>query len=410
VPKRSHPPPWLFAVTCIPYGVVGAFASTLLPLLAKQAGFDLGSIGWLVIWMLAPSWIQFLYAPIVDVGPKRKHWLVIMSAISAAFLLAACVISIKDHRAAFMSMAVSAQFLSGLVSACNGGLMAVLMPDELRGRTGAWYNIGNLSGGALAVSVALWMMDAGYDGWSYGSVLAVMMFVPSLAILLVEEPPRDHVQKLGELFGITVHDVGEILISRKGISGVLLCLSPVGTAALVNYFAGMADDYHASSTIIWVVNGWANGVLTAVGALVGGYLCDRYDRRLMYLFSGVATAVCAIAMALSPRTGVTYTWGVMAYFVITGVSYASFSAMVLETIGDAGKAASTQYALFTAAGNIAITWVGFLDTRFDNRWHVEGVLGSDAALNLIGVFVLVFVFWRLGVLGKWRRPRAATSS
>ena len=377
-----------------------------MPVLAKRDGLDLDSIGWLGTAMLAPAWFQFIYAPIVDVGPQRKHWLVLMSAVSAAFLLGACLMPIKEHEVAFAGLAITAQLLTGLISACNGGLMAVLMPDEVRGRASAWYMAGNLSGGAISAAVALWMIDAGYEEWCYGGALAAMMVVPSLAILWVEEPPRDHVQRLGDLIGTTLHDVRAVLFSRSGITGILLFLSPVGSSALVNYFSGMADDFHASSGTIWIVNGWANGILTAIGSLVGGYLCDRYNRRMIYLAGGVLTALCGLAMVVSPRTDITYAWGVCLYFLVTGVCYSAFSATVLETIGDAGKAASTQYALFTAAGNIAIGWVGFVDTRFDRHWHVAGVIGSDATLNLVGVVVLAFVFWRLGAFGKWRHREA----
>src|SRR5690349_18826734 len=149
--KRTHPPPWLFCLSCIPYGVVGSFTATIMPRLAKLDGLDLEQIGWLGTALLLPSWIQFLYAPIVDVGPKRKHWLVIVSGLGALALLGACLMPIKEHEAAFLAFGITSAFLTGLVSACNGGLMAVTLPDEVRGRAGAWYMAGNLSGGALSV-------------------------------------------------------------------------------------------------------------------------------------------------------------------------------------------------------------------------------------------------------------------
>ena len=119
---------------------------------------------------------------------------------------------------------------------------------------------------------------------------------------------------------------------------------------------------------------------------------------------GTLTAVCGIAMALSPRTALTYVIGVTVYALITGFCFAAFTAYVLETIGKSDRTAATKYSLFTAAANIAITYTGWIDTRFNERHGVEGVVGSDAALNLIGVAVLAVVFWRLGSFGKWRHP------
>jgi len=409
----------LFGLSCIPYGVVGSYAATVMPVLAKQQKIDLGGIGWLTTAFLLPAWIQFFYAPIVDVGPKRKHWLVIVSALGALTLLGACVTPIAEHKALFIAFGLASAFLTGLVSACNGGLMATLIPDESRGAAGAWYMAGNLSGGALSVAVVLPMIDAEWSPWIYGGVLAILMFVPSLAILFVDEPDRDHVHRLGELFETAVRDATSVLATKRGITGFLLFLSPVSTAALVNFFSGMAGDYQASSNMVWFVNGWGNGLLTAVGSLAGGYLCDLFNRRAMYLVAGALTAACGIAMALSPRTDVTYAVGVCAYFLITGFCYAAYSAAVLETIGEGGKTASTQYALFNSASNIAIWWVGVVDTRFEKKWHVEGVIASDAALNLVGVIVLGLVFWRLapsetpasasGVIGACTAPSPVPS-
>ena len=62
--------------------------------------------------------------------------------------------------------------------------------------------------------------------------------------------------------------------------------------------------------------------------------------------------------------------------------------------------ASTRYSLFTAAGNVAIAYVGLVNSRFNAAHGVEGVVGSDAVLNIVGVVVLGIVFWKLGSFGK----------
>jgi len=66
-----HPPPWLFGLTGVPYGVGGGFAATTMPFLARKAGISVGDIGWYGTALLFPPIIQFLYAPIVDIGPPN---------------------------------------------------------------------------------------------------------------------------------------------------------------------------------------------------------------------------------------------------------------------------------------------------------------------------------------------------
>jgi hypothetical protein len=110
-------------------------------------------------------------------------------------------------------------------------------------------------------------------------------------------------------------------------------------------------------------------------------------------------------MAMSPRTEVTYIVGVTVYTLIAGFGYTAFTATVLETIGKGSQASATQFSLYFAAGNLAILYVGLIDTRFETAYGVEGVIGSDAALNLAGVAILGLAFWRLGAFGRWRhRP------
>ncbi len=403
---RTHPPPWLFLFAGTTYGVVGQFTGLVMPYATEHAGAELGSIGWYNALLFFPTFLLFLYAPIVDIGPRRKHWLVIVSAIGAACLIASFQMKLPEQIPAYLAFAFAAQLISGLVGSCAGGLMATAMPDELRGRAGGWYNIGNLSGGGLFAAIAIAMIGHGVDPRVIGGVVAVMMVLPAVAMLVIEEPHRPHAAPR-EVFRQTLREVGAVLASRSGLTGIALSLSPVGSAALANYFSGMSTPYGVSADVVAVVTGAGTVGLNAVGALIGGYLCDRYNRRVLYLLSGTLTAVCGIAMALSPRTASTYVLGVTAYALVTGLCYAAFTAYVLETIGRGDRTAATKYSLFTAASNFAITYVGWIDTRFNERYGVEGVVGSDAALNLIGVAILGLVFWRLGSFGKWRHPAKA---
>jgi len=404
----KRPPPWLFVLTGMPYGVVGSFAGQVMPYVAERAGTKLDAIGWWGALLQLPTLLVFLYAPIVDIGPRRKHWLVLVSVLGAACLAASCMMPLPAHAGAFLACAVAAQVISGLVGSCNGGLMAVTMTDEQRGKASGWYNMGNLSGGGLSATAAIAMVGFEVEPWLIGLALAAMMVVPSLAALWIDEPARP-VMSLGEVVRQTLADVRVVMFSREGLTGIALCMSPVGTAALVNYFSGMSAPYQASPGTVALVTGLGNVGLTALGAFVGGYLCDRYNRRVLYLVSGALTAVCAVAMALSPRVELTYVLGVTTYALITGFCYSAFTSTVLETIGKSDRAASTKYSLFVAAGNFAILYVGLIDTRFESGHGVEGVIASDAALNIAGVIILAIAFWRLGAFGKWRHTAEPTA-
>jgi len=424
-PQRL-PPPWLFALTGTPYGVVGAFTGVVMPFLARQSGSSVDDIGWFVTLMFLPPVLQFLYAPVIDFGPRRKHWLLIVACIGGAALTGAMAMPLPDQLVPFLALTFIAQMISGLVGSCNGGLMATLITDDKRGRAGAWYNIGNLCGGGISAALGVYLLGRGWDPVAVGLVLAAMMIGPALAVLAVDEPPREQARSAGEVFGNLLGDVRSVLLSRAGVTGLLLCLSPVGTAALTNFWSALATDYvrpdlaaklavldveaakklldAEAADVVAFVGGPIGQVLTALGALGGGYLCDRTNRRAMYLLSGGLTAVCGIAMALSPASRGTFVWGALTYALVTGFCYSAFTATVLETIGGGTAAASTRYSMYVAAGNLAIAYVGLFDTRFASEAHVEHVVWADAGLNLGGVVVLGTVFWVLGSFGRTHHP------
>ena len=455
VTEHRRTPPWLFAFTGMTYGVPGGFTGIVMPYLARRAGIELDAIGWFVTLLFVPSFFQFLYSPVVDFGPQRKHWLLIVGALGAGCLFVAFQMHLPENKVSFLVFGFLAAMFSGLIGSCNGGLMATAMTDAQRGKAGAWYNVGNLAGGGIASALAVWMSGHGYSTVTIGATIAAMMLLPALAALTVDEPARAAGGTLVETIDGLLREVKEVLWTRAGITGLLLCLSPVGTAALANYFSGIAQEYvhhdiagelaklpvHEAqkildffsaigreyfphrltdglaslfldeaqrvvdarvSDLLAFVGGPVGQGLTALGALIGGFVCDRTNRRAMYLLSGVLTAIVGAAMAISPPSQATFTAGALTYALVTGFCYAAFTATVLETIGKDTKSASTRYAMFTAAGNVAIAYVGLIDTRFMANHGVDGVVGSDAVLNIAGVVVLGLVFWKLGSFGKTR--------
>src|SRR6195952_2318244 len=104
----------------MPYGVPAAFTGAVMPYLSRNAGIDLDAIGWFVTLMFLPSVLQFLYAPIVDFGPKRKHWLLIVAVLGASCLFVALQMRLPDDKLLFLVFGFLAQLFSGLIGSCNG--------------------------------------------------------------------------------------------------------------------------------------------------------------------------------------------------------------------------------------------------------------------------------------------------
>ena len=394
-------PGWLYGVVTIPFGVASGFAQFAAPFLFGRIGMPLSEINQYAALFLLPAAWQFLWAPIIDVGPRRKHWLVVMAALGAACLFAAIRMPLPADKTWFVRFAVAAQVFTGLTGACTGGLMATTLPDERRGRAGGWSNAGNLGGAALGGGVIMYCVSHGVSASTIGFLAAAMTFLPALAVFLIDEPARV-AASVRDVFSSMLKSVGKTIVSRAGITGILICASPVGTAALLNVFSGMGPEYGASENTVTFVTGFMGGLVTAVGALVGGTICDRIPRRVAYLGAGGLTAICGLAMSMFPMNAQTYTIGATIYLFITGLCYAAFSALVLEVVGNAGPSASTQYTLFTAAGNQAISYTNIIDGKGADRWGTRGMLRTDAAANVGGIVFLVIVMTLIDRFAKRR--------
>jgi PAT family beta-lactamase induction signal transducer AmpG len=210
------------------------------------------------------------------------------------------------------------------------------------------------------------------------------------ALAFVPEPPLP--PRL-ESYRRTLVEVGKdlwrVARSRRGFLGLLICFLPIGTGAASNLWAGVAADWHASADTVALVTGVFGGIVSAIGCLVGGYICDHMDRKVAYALYGLLQAACAVAMALAPRTETMYVVFTMAYAVHNGLTYAGFSAVALEAIGRG--AAATKYSLFASLSNMPIGYMTAVDGWADARWGPGGMLHTEAAIAVLAVLIFVGV-------------------
>lgn len=169
----------------------------------------------------------------------------------------------------------------------------------------------------------------------------------------------------------------------------VLFVAPVGCGALVNLDSALADAYHAPASAVALVNGVGGGALGALGAILGGALADRVNRRFAYCASAFVTALVCFAMALAPMNAATYAWGILAYRFVNGVTMAAFAGMVLELVSH-GPAVATKYSLFVALSNRAIGYVTYLD-GLASTFHGVGAVGTvvfDGVITLVGIAIV----------------------
>jgi len=200
-------------------------------------------------------------------------------------------------------------------------------------------------------------------------------------------------------------DVWGVARARLGFLALVLCLLPIGSGAASNLWSAVAGDWHATAETVALVTGVLGGILSAVGCLAGGWICDRMDRKNAYIIYGGLQALCAIGMALTPRTPGAYIVFTSLYALITGLTYAGFTAFVLEAMGTG--AAATKYNVFASLSNTPIYFMTLIDGWAHTRWGPAGMLHTEAVVCLLGM-VLFLAFTAMA--NKVRPPAAAAEA
>jgi predicted MFS family arabinose efflux permease len=263
-------------------------------------------------------------------------------------------------------------------------------PPELHGRAGGWFQAGNLGGNGLGGGAGLWLAQTLPEPWMAGAILAIACALCGAALWFVPEPARmARAGHYGRALLAVLKDLWQVAKTRGGILALLICFLPMGSGAASNLWSAVADDWSASANTVALATGVFNGIVSALGCIVGGYACDRMDRKTAYLIYGALMAMCTVAMALAPRTESMYVVFTLVYAFIQGLTYAGFTAVVLETIGLG--AAATKFNVYASLSNMPIAYMTLVDGWGHARWGAAGLLNVEAAIGVVGIVVFVVV-------------------
>lgn len=407
--RRESPHPAVYLVLIVPFGALSGYLTVALAYTLSQAGMSAIKVGALIALSLVPQTWKFLWAPIVDTTLTRKSWYAIGASLSAVGVLA---MGAQASDAAHFYLFEAVVFLASLASTFLGMSVESLTTytsGARKGQAGGWLQAGNLGGNGLGGGAALWLSQHVTAPWVTGAALGATFLACCLALLFIAEPvnivepPGVHRgQVIARRLLEVVRDLWGVLRTRGGYLALLLVFLPLSTSAASNLWSAVAGDWHASAQVVALTNGALGGVIAAVGCLAGGYWCDRFDRKSVYIAYGVLQALCAIAMAIGPRTEAAYAVFTMLYWFVTGLTYAAFSAVTLEAIGLG--AAATKYNVFASLSNMPLAYMTVVEGWAHGRWGAGGFLYVEAAV----AFASMLVFGGVAVSSGKRAVPAST--
>jgi MFS transporter, PAT family, beta-lactamase induction signal transducer AmpG len=389
--RSQHVHPWVFMILILPFGAMGGFLTVALAYLLTHHGVRLEQTAGLIALSYLPHTWKFAWAPIADTTLTRKRWYLIAGTLSA---IGICLTGMIPLDAGHLPLLGAVVLVSNVAVTFLGmsveGLMAYCTAPEQKGRAGGWFQAGNLGGTGLGGGAGLWLTQALPAHWMAGAILGTACFLCVFALLSVAEPAATH--REGGLLRSLANvgrDLWSVATARLGFLALVLCFLPIGSGAASNLWSAIAGDWHASAGTVALVTGVLNGVVSAAGCLVGGWGCDRMNRMAAYSLYGLLQALCAVALALAPRTETSYVVFTLVYAFITGLTYAGFSAFVLEAMGMG--AAATKYNVYASLSNFPIYYMTRIDGWAHTRWGPSGMLFTEAGLCVTGLVLFLGV-------------------
>jgi PAT family beta-lactamase induction signal transducer AmpG len=388
---KAHERPWPFGLLVAPVAVVSnGIVGGALAYLMRSQGISPAREGSIIALLNLPSTIYFLWSPVTDFWIRRRTWLMVAAAAAAAAMLAAFHQSSLASSRTVGLIFLSACFGQLIVAGC-GGMMGNLHGDARRRRAGSFYQGGSLAFGALAVFVLVSLAERlrlGALGW----ITAAMIALPAVAALAQPEERRAETHGAGETLARIWREFKGTFLRWQAIPYTLAITFPMGSGALIGLLPGLASDYRMSGQQVAWINGLGGALLMAAGALSASLISTRVRAPVAYLLVCLTNAFSTAVLWLGPQRPTVYIAGVVLYLFTIGATYAMFTAVVLEFLGNSGKSGSSRYSIINSLGNLPVAYMSFVDGRAYAYWGPRAMPGADALLSVAGATLLLVYF------------------
>jgi MFS transporter, PAT family, beta-lactamase induction signal transducer AmpG len=394
---RQGPHPVVWTILYLPFGALSGFVTVALTFLATKHGLSISEGALLNGANLLTQWLKWLWAPIVDVTLTPRKWYVLATAASAFGVLGMSIVPLGPSTLPLLLVIIAfASLINSAVGMAVEAILADATPPDQVGRVSAWFQAGNLGGNGLGGGLGLFLIVKLPQPWMAGAIMGALFMVCCFALLLTPKTEAGH-RGEGAFAAVkgVVRDLKLMLKTKGGLLAAILCILPVGTGAAqpVLTQAEVAAFWGAGQRHVEILQGLLAGIITAAGCFAGGWVCNRLRPRIAYPCIGIGLAVIAVGMALSPATVNMYIAWSLVYAFGVGLSYAAFTAFVLEAMGKGSGA--TKYNIYASLANFPIWWLGLLLGVVAQRYGMRKMLLTEAVLGVLGVIVFATAVLRV---------------
>jgi PAT family beta-lactamase induction signal transducer AmpG len=381
------PPVWLLGFGLWPLGVNGALMLITMPQLLAAQHAPETRIAAITAMALAPGFVSFLMAPLLDWRYSRRTWAVIFTLITgigsaAAFLF----VRRLDVLPLFFFLS---NFGAYLVASACGGWFGELVARERQGALGAWFAAVNIASGGLAAAIAIPVfrdlpepMGALVLGGCNLLVLPILLSTPC--------PPAD-ARLAHEGVIAFLKDVSRVVRRPIVLWTLLLFMSPATAFALTNSLSGFAGDFHISEALAGLIGGAGVCVAGVVGSLLAPRVGARFRPRVFYLVIGLVGAGFSFLLIGLPRTPALFGAALLGENIFQAAAFAVSNVIALNTLGVDNPLAATQFGLLFASSAVPLTYMQIIDGAAFTAHGLNGGLFADAALTACACVALALI-------------------
>jgi MFS family permease len=379
---------WPFLPLFAPFGISSGFLSVTLGFQLGHAGLSAIAVTTVIAASLWTQSVKMFWAPIVDAMGKPRIWYLLGATLTGLSILVMSLSPPTAKVVPFLTvMAVLGSAASTLVSMSAEILLTHGVKQTARGRASGWAQAGNVGGTGVGGGLGLFLAERFSEPWISGFVLALICVGCAGFLFLIPsvEPAHDGQGYVARLKQVVI-DVWSVARSRLGYLALIIMILPIASGSAP--WPVIAGDWRADADLVALVTGVVGGLAAALGALIGGYICDRLDPKTSYCAFGIAVGLVTVLMAWSPHTPMAFAIGTLVYTLIVGCGYAAYSAIVLQAIGK--KSAATNFNLMAAISNMPLAFMASFDGWMHDRHGVQAMLYGEFLLpaGVIAAFAL----------------------
>ncbi len=380
----------LYAAQGLPFG----FFTLALPVLMREAGWSLTAIG--LLQLLALPWLlKFLWAPWVDHHGARRTWLLGLQGCSVVAALTLALLDLDSANRGLLLAVLVFNLLAATQDIVTDGLAVRVLAARERGLANAIqvgaYRLGMILGGGGL----LWLW-ARTNGSTVFAVMAGLLALSTWPVWQMRELPPG-----------AAHDamaprprpsVGQLALGwwhRALAPGMLTFAALVfcfrfGDQMVSSLITPFVSDQGASKETIALMKGAVGSGASLLGALLGGALMVRVNRRTAMLSTGLGQAMTFalyIAAALGFGGMPLLWWATVAEGVVGTMATVALFALMMDASDP--DHAGTDFTLLASVVVGVGSLGGIAGGVVGDAWGYVWAFGIGTVLSALGCVAMV---------------------